>query len=403
MDIGCQTEEKKPRKYCIVDRLTQAKIIDESRYRSQRELAQKYKIPRTSLQHWIDRKNALNGKKDPVVVDFFESPSGQAWLHNMVLATCMDFHLNGNSGIPTLHNFFERVDINTFVGTSESALEKLCKTLGQQVTVFGKEECDNLAKQMPHKNIPGALDENFIMDEMTLILMEPISGYILAEQLEEKRDAETWHKVIQAALKGLNVTLQQLVGDEASGLKKLASQSLNIIKGSDLFHIQQEITKGLTSHLARTAQQVKKQQETLQKEKLEMLNKFGDQLKRAGGVEELSKRGIYVGNRLLEIEKEEKANHKEIEVTEKQYKIAQEARRSITHAYHPFNLDTGAKQTPEAVKAKIETAYTTLETVAKEADCTDKQMKKLEKSKGSLPSRKNHTKQAKNGVEKQAA
>ncbi len=384
METACQTEAKKPRKYCIIGRSTQAKVIDEARGLSQRNLAKKYNIPRTSLQHWIDRKKALNGRRDPAVVHFFESPSGQTWLHNMVLATCMHFHLNGNSGIPELHDFFERVDINTFVGTSESALQKVCKTLGQQVAVFGKEEFERLAKQMPHKNIPGALDENFIMDDMTLILMEPISGYILAEQLEEQRDAETWHKVTQSALKGLNVTLYQLVGDEASGLKKLATHSLNVIKGSDLFHVQQEITKGLTSHLARTVQQVKKQQEDLQKEKLEALNKFGDQLKRAGGVEELSKRGINVGNRLLEIEKEEKANRKKIEATEKQYRMAQEARRAITHAYHPFSLDTGDKQAPEEVKAKIETAYETLETVAKEADCTDKQKKKLEKSKGSL-------------------
>jgi len=42
---------------------------------------------------------------------------------------------------------------------------------------------------MPHKNIPAALDENFIMEEMTLILMDPVAGYILAEQIEEKRDA----------------------------------------------------------------------------------------------------------------------------------------------------------------------------------------------------------------------
>jgi len=386
MDTACQTEAKKPRKYCIVSRSTQAKIVEEARDLSQRDLAKKYKIPRTSLQHWIDRKAALNGKMDPVVVNFYESPSGQAWLHKLVVATCVHFHLNGNSGIPELNEFFERVDINKFVGTSESALEKVCERLGQQTAVFVREEVENLAKPMPHKHIPGALDENFIMDGMTLILMEPISGYILAEQLEEKRDAETWHKVTQSALKGLNVTLHQLVGDEASGLKKLAAHSLNIVKGSDLFHVQQEITKGLTSHLARTVQQVKKQQEDLQKEKLEVLSKFGDQLKRAGGAEDLSKRGVNAGKRLLEIEREEKVNHKKIEITEKQYKKAQEARRTITHTYHPFNLDTGEKQTPEVVKAKIETSYAKLETVAKEADCTDKQKKKLEKSKGSLPS-----------------
>jgi hypothetical protein len=278
------------------------------------------------------------------------------------------------------------VIIDKFVGTSISALQKVGKTLNKQIIAFDEEETERLAKNMPHKTIPGALDENFIMDEMTLILMDPVAGFILAEQIEQKRDAETWHKVTQSALKGLNVTIQQLVGDEAGGLTKLATGTLKVIKGPDLFHIQQEITKGLTSHLARTLQQVKKKQEDLQKEKLEMLTKFGDHLKQVEEVQELSKRGINAGKRIIEIEKEEEANQKTIEVAENRYKTAQEARRGITHDYHPFSLDTGERQTPEAVKAKLEKSYATLETIAKEADCTDKQKQKLEKSKGALES-----------------
>lgn len=386
MDIAFQTEEKKPRKYFIINRAIQAKVLDESPSLSQRQLAQKYNISNTTLQHWIDRKRELKGKKDPNVVNFFESSSGQAWLHNMVLATFTIFHQNGNSGIPDLHEFFEIADISTFVGTSISALQKVGKTLDEQIIVFGNLEPERLAKNMPHKSIPGALDENFIMDDMTLILMEPVSGYILAEEIEEKRDAETWHKVTKTAISGLNVTIQQLVGDEAGGLTKLATCALNVIKGSDLFHIQQEITKGLTSPLARSVQQVRKKQEDLKKEKLEMLNKFGDHLKRIEGVEKLSKRGINAGKRILAIEKEEKANQKNIEATERRYKTAQEARRGITHAYHPFNLDTGEKQTPEVVKARLEKSYATLEAIAKEADCTDKQKQRLDKSKGLLGS-----------------
>ena len=386
MNIESQTEEKKPRKYSMIDRVLQAQILDESPGQSQRQLAKKYNIHNTTLQHWIDRKKELKGKTDPNVVNFFESSSGQAWLHNMVVATFMIFHQNGNSGIPDLHEYFDMTAVSKFVGTSISALQKVGKTLDKQTIVFGQEESTRLAQNMPHKNIPGALDENFIMDEMTLILMDPVAGFILAEQIEEKRDAETWFKVTQAALKGLNVTIQQLVGDEAGGLTKLATGVLKVIKGPDLFHIQQEITKGLTSHLARTLQQVKKKQEDLQNEKLEMLTKFGDHLKRVEEVQELSKRGINAGKRIIEIEKEEKANRKTIEITENRYKTAQEARREITHDYHPFSLNTGEKQKPEAVKAKLETSYAILETIAKEADCTDKQKQKLEKSKGALGS-----------------
>ena len=67
-------------------------------------------------------------------------------------------------------------------------------------------------------------------------------------------------------------------------------------------------------------------------------------------VQELSKRGINAGKRIIEIEEEEKANQKTIEVTENRYKMAQEAGRGIMHDYHPFSLDTGEKQKPEAIK-----------------------------------------------------
>lgn len=81
--------------------------------------------------------------------------------------------------------------------------------------------------------------------------------------------------------------------------------------------------------MARTIQQVKEKQEDLQKEKLEMLTKLGDHLKRVDEVQELSKRGINAGKRIIEIEKEEKANQKIIEVKENWYKTAQEARTRL--------------------------------------------------------------------------
>jgi len=90
---------------------------------------------------------------------------------------------------------------------------------------------------------------------------------------------------------------------------------------SDLFHIQQEITKGLTSHLARTLQQVKRSKKTAARRQ-KVLTKFGDHLKHVEEFKELSKRGINAGKRIIEMEKEEKNNQKIIEVTENQYRTA---------------------------------------------------------------------------------
>lgn len=123
VDIESQIEPKKTRKYHKIDRALQAKILQEAPRMSQRQLAQKYNIPKTTLQHWVARQRELKGKNDPNVVAFFESPSGQAWLHKATLATFMIFHQNGNSGIPDLHEFFEMIGISVFVGTSVCVTE----------------------------------------------------------------------------------------------------------------------------------------------------------------------------------------------------------------------------------------------------------------------------------------
>ena len=49
---------------------------------SQRQLAQKLQVPRTTLQHWLTRKQTLDA--DPAVVAFFESPAGVAFLKSQL-------------------------------------------------------------------------------------------------------------------------------------------------------------------------------------------------------------------------------------------------------------------------------------------------------------------------------
>lgn len=102
---------------------------------------------------------------------------------------------------------------------------------------------------MPNRKITGCGDEAFFHEKMLIVFMKPICGFILTEQEEEKRDAAMWEKVIATGLKGLNVELIQVTGDEAGGLTSAVTNFLGIHKSSDLFHIQQDITKGLTSTL----------------------------------------------------------------------------------------------------------------------------------------------------------
>lgn len=76
---------------------------------SQRQLVEELKIPRSTLQHWLSRKDKINA--DPQVVAFFESPVGVAFLHRIVLAAHFVMTLLGPCGIRLVCLFSSSPDL----------------------------------------------------------------------------------------------------------------------------------------------------------------------------------------------------------------------------------------------------------------------------------------------------
>ena len=73
--------------------------------KSQRRLTEELGIPRSTLQHWLKRKDGID--MAPEVVSFFESPAGTAFLHRLVLAAHFIITMLGPSGIRLVCMFFE--------------------------------------------------------------------------------------------------------------------------------------------------------------------------------------------------------------------------------------------------------------------------------------------------------
>lgn len=57
-------------------------VMENNPLDSQREIVEKLGIPRSTLRHWLKRKNAIDAA--PEVIEFFESPVGTAFLHRLV-------------------------------------------------------------------------------------------------------------------------------------------------------------------------------------------------------------------------------------------------------------------------------------------------------------------------------
>jgi hypothetical protein len=85
-----------------------AKIIDFEQARekqSQRQFAIEQGVSRSTLQHWLARKNCIDASAS--LIDFFESPVGTAFLHRIVTAAHFAFTKDGVASIHNVSSFLK--------------------------------------------------------------------------------------------------------------------------------------------------------------------------------------------------------------------------------------------------------------------------------------------------------
>jgi len=173
---------------------------------SQRQLAKELKIPRSTLQHWLKRKDAIDA--DPEVVAFFESPAGVAFLHRLVLAAHLVMTLVGPCGIRLVCLFLELSGLDRFVASSYGPQQKVSVAVEKAVVAFHEEEKSRLAEGMKRRQITVCEDETF-HPEICLIAIEPVSNFILLEQYADNRKAGTWTSAMEEATEGLPIEIVQ--------------------------------------------------------------------------------------------------------------------------------------------------------------------------------------------------
>ncbi len=231
--------------------------------KSQRQFAQEHDIPRSTLQHWLARKNNLDAS--PVLVDFFESPEGNAFLHRLVTAAHFEFTKNGVASIHNVSNFLELSGLSAFVASSYSTQRRVSNRMDDTITEFGESERKRLSQTMPRKKIAMCEDETF-HPEVCLVGIEPVSNFILVEEYAENREGETWNTAVNKALCDLPVEVIQVASDEGRGLINHITKGLKAHHSSDCFHVSHEIGKGTSGALASTVKKAEKEYELASKQ-----------------------------------------------------------------------------------------------------------------------------------------
>lgn len=319
--------------------------------KSQREFAENRGIPRSTLRHWVKRKNSLEGSA--AVINFFESPDGLAFLHRLITAAIFIFTKAGIASIHNVSEFIKLCGLSSFVAGSYTSQCRASKQMDEIIIEFGDAEQQRLSKAMRTKKITLAEDETF-HPQACLVSIEPESNFIIAERYTEDRKGETWTQLIQDAIEGLPVEVIQITSDEGTGLLSHTLNGFDAHHSPDCFHVPHEIGKGTSGALASQIKKTEKPYNTSVKQVYKIEKKMHD----------YDEQGKYKGvayvkleEQLVEAVKYEKQCETDFEAAKNKQETVRVSKKEIGEVYHPYNIETGEKQSSEQVSYLLEDCF----------------------------------------------
>lgn len=344
----------------------------DARLSSQRQLAEDLGIPRSTLQHWLQRKETLDA--DPELVAFFESSVGAAFLHRLILAAHLVMTLVGPCGIRLVCLLLELTGLDHFVAASYGPQQRVAVALEKAVVEFGQAERQRLTAEMRPKAITVCEDETF-HPATCLVAIEPVSDFILVEKYAESRTATAWTHTLEQAIAGLAVKVVQSTSDEGKGIVKHVQEDLGAHHSPDLFHVQQELTRGPGVALAnqkRCAEQA--------------VAKAVQQVKNAEKAAEVKAEpglgaSVERTEALAQAQQQEAEARQTLETLAAQQERVAQAIQGLSADYHPYDLATGTPRSTEEVASALEQRFADLEAVAAEAHLSDRCLQKIAKAK----------------------
>jgi hypothetical protein len=360
----------------IAQRLDAFEAMD-SPWISHAQIARFLDVPRTTLEYWLKQRESLRRESNlpGEVIDFFESPIGLAFLHQLIGAAHLVFVQANDCGIRNLCWFLELSRLNTFVAASYGAQHAVASQMESLIVTFGQEEDQRLAANMPAQEISLCQDETF-HPEMCLVAIEPVSNFILLEQYQPQRDAATWNACMDQVLGNLPITVIQCATDQAKALITHAQTHLGAHHSPDVFHVQHEVSQATSfalSNQTRAAQsQLEKACEQVQRLHLE-LQACQQQCPQ-------SDHGSSLQAQLRDAEEVQQKAEKNLEDCQARQQQAADARRGISRDYHPFDLTTATPCTAHEVASRLQRHFDQPRTIADEANLSQNSREKIAKA-----------------------
>lgn len=347
---------------------------------SQRQAAKQLQVPRTTLQAWQSWHETLD--ICPHVAQFFQSGPGLAFLHRLVLALHLVCVEVGACGIRLVCLLLDLTGLNRFVAASYGAQQQVNVQVEQAMVDYQQTETPRLAKAMPRKTITVTQDETFT-GGLCLVASDPVSNFIILEQLAQARDQTTWNDLMAPALAQLNCEIIQSTSDEASGILAYVEHQLGAHHSPDLFHVQQELSRAVCAPLA-TKERAAEKVLTEAKAQRDQAQARFDQTdeppqKRGPGRPPKEPIGLEQAQQAFEVASQE---HERLSQQRKQVKQSLEA---ISQAYHFVDLERGARRNGQLIASDIRTQIEAIRTVAQQEQLSQNSLGRIDKAERVLP------------------
>lgn len=338
---------------------------------SQRNAARKIGVPRDTLRYWKNRSDEI--PLSNATVDFFESRDGVIFIERLVNALQFVMTQVGPCGIRLISLVLQMSSLDYFVASSYETLRERGIKMEEAIVEFGREEKNRLAKSMSTKMISIAEDETF-HHKPCLVAMEPVSNFILLEQYGEKRDAESWNTLLGEALKGLPVKVIQSTSDEARGIVNHVEKNLGAHHSPDIFHVQQDISKGTSAAMAAKVRYAQEDADVLTKA-VEMRKNQGMVSSQRGRPSSLSVKTSQ------ELEDDFELAKEKLMTLQLQQSAIRDARKNIGSSYHPYDLMNGTKRSVAQVQEELLQSFNIIEENATAAQLKSSAIDKIKKAK----------------------
>jgi len=184
------------------------KVLRERGSQSIRKLAAATGLPKSSVERHC--KGLQERAQQVPEAELWEQERGAQWLRVLVLAVVFVFGLKGGMGVERMSEFFHRVRLERYLAVSPSALTSLRTQMETVILAYSAEQEQRLGQAGRRLEIIAGADETFF-DDVVLVMMDLVSGYLVLEEVADNRSYDTWQERVQAAVKRVGLELRYLV------------------------------------------------------------------------------------------------------------------------------------------------------------------------------------------------